>query len=276
MSSLTGKVALVTGAGRGIGRAIAMELARAGASVCINDIDGEAAEESQKACGAYQSDTCVAVYDVSSPAGAAQAVELCVRVLGGLDILVNNAGVLGRYCLLENFTEADIDAIFGVNVRGCLNMVRAAVPVMKGKGWGRILNAASMYGIEPQVGRGIYSASKAAVIALTRVLAAELAPYGITVNAYAPGTIATAMSRESLQSRAEEKVRQVPLRRAGVPEDVAGLVAFLASDRASYVTGAVVPIDGGALSVQSPWRAWEAVSGVGNSCCGQWAGQEDR
>lgn len=261
MKELTGKVALVTGAGRGIGRAIAKRLAQVGVAICIVDIDKEAAESAARECEFLGISSCTAVVDIGRRDQASDAVSTCLKHLGGVDILVNNAGILGRYALLEDTDEIEFDSIFGVNGRGLLNMVHAVVPAMKSKGWGRIINAASMYGSEPQVGRGIYSASKAAVITFTRVLAAELAPYGVTVNAYAPGTIATDMSSGLQGKSKEDKVKQIPLRRFGLPEEVAELVAFLASEKASYITGTVVGIDGGVLAVQSPWRVYDMING---------------
>jgi len=262
MKELTGKVALVTGAGRGIGRAIAKRLAQVGVAICIVDIDKEAAESVGRECESLGVSTCTAVADISRRDQSSNAVSTCLKNLGGVDILINNAGIFsGQYVLLEDTDEIEFDRIFGVNGRGLLNMVHAVVPAMKSKGWGRIINAASMYGLEPQVGRGIYSASKAAVITFTRVLAAELAPYGVTVNAYAPGTIVTDMTTEVQEKRAEDKIRQIPLRRFGLPEEVAELVAFLASEKASYITGTIVSVDGGALAVQSPWRVWDKING---------------
>lgn len=257
MEKLTGKVALVTGAGRGIGRAIARKLAQCDAAICIVDIDKEVAESVARECKSLGVSTSVTVADISRRDQSSDAVSTCFKELGGVDILVNNAGIMGRESVLEDTDETDFDSVFGVNVCGLLNMTRAVVPAMKSKGWGRIINAASTYGLVPQVGRGIYSASKAVVITFTRVLAAELAPYGIIVNAYAPGPIVTDMTTKTWDKRGEDKIRQIPLGRLGLPEEVAELVAFLASEEASYMTGTTVCVDGGFLAVESPWRVWK-------------------
>lgn len=192
--------------------------------------------------------------DVSTWAGASAMVGEASKVLGGLHILVNNAGIIGS-SLIEDTEPEEWRRVMAVNLDGPFYCSKAAIPHMKGNGWGRIVNASSMYGIVPEVGRAHYCVSKAGVAAFTRVLAAELGPYGITVNAYAPGTIETRMSADAVQNRAEEKLRGIHAARFGTVWDVANLVAFICSPEADYITGSILPVDGGALAVQSPWKA---------------------
>ena len=251
------KTAFITGGGRGIGKSIAIKLASLGMNICINDIDDPKAEEVKRECESFGVKSCTALADISDYDAVMYAVKKCNEQLGGPNILVNNAGAMFGSSFLEDFKLQEFDTVFAVNVRGLLNTVKAAVPIMREKMWGRIINATSMYGTFPQVGRGIYSASKAAVNSLTRVLAAELAPYNITVNAYAPGTVKTKMAEETLKLRAEEKLKGIPLRKFAEPEQISDLVSFLASEVSSYITGAIIPIDGGVLAVQTPSRAWE-------------------
>ena len=250
-----GRVVLVTGAAKGIGRAIALAFAGEGARLCLLDIDSQFLEQTGDECRAKGVSCLTYNADVTDFGQVEQSIAGCLSEFSRIDVLVNNAGIITPSSPFEEI-ELDVwDRVFNVNLKGIIYCCRAVIPVMKNQRYGKIVNAASIYGLCPQVGRAPYSISKAGIIALTRVLAAELGPFGINVNAYAPGTIATDMAQEAIGSRSDEKLMQIPLGRFGQVEDVAQLVLFLSSDEASYITGATVLVDGGALSVHSPWRA---------------------
>lgn len=258
MYNLTGKVALVTGAARGIGRAIALRLAQEGARVAAADVDRAGLDELAGLFQARDWPLLPIVADVTDSAAVERMVDAVVAHYGGIDILVNNAGIIKVAPLIE-MAEADWDRLFAVNVKGMWLCSRAVARVMirQGRG-GRIINAASRAGKTPSRLHytGAYATTKHAVVGFTRALAFELAPHQITVNAYCPGVVDTPMwdlidqemtARLGLERGAlkAQAVAQVPLGRIEQPEDVAKLVAFLASDEADYITGQAINVDGG-------------------------------
>jgi 3-oxoacyl-[acyl-carrier protein] reductase len=245
--SLAGKVALVTGGGRGIGRAISIALADAGADVVVavsRDVSSaEAVAEEIRSRGrrALARQT-----DVSSGDASEELVAAAVAELGRIDLLVNNAGIT-RDGLLMRMSDDDWDAVLDVNLKGTFNCTRAALKRMVRQRSGRIVNVTSIMGITGNGGQANYAASKAGIIGLTKSTAKEVGSRGITCNAVAPGWIQTQMTEHLPAEMAERVVKQVPLGRLGQPEDIAGVVAFLCSDAASYVTGQVIVVDGGLI-----------------------------
>ncbi|WP_308491674.1 SDR family NAD(P)-dependent oxidoreductase [Microbacterium terrisoli] len=254
---LSEKVAIVTGAARGIGKEICLSLAREGVIVVALDVT-EAALAST-AHDLHEIDPRARTYacDIRDAARIDTVIADAVAALGRIDILVNNAGVVDEG-VIETVAEARWDLVQDVNVKGTFLMCKAVIPVMKRQRSGRIINAASFAAIVPRVGGVVYAASKAAVVQLTRGLAGELGPWEITVNAYAPGMIPTEMNHftERPAQEQEELLSTLTLHRWGRPEDIANLVCFLSSDRASYITGALIDISGGKLATQLPHEAY--------------------
>ncbi len=245
---LQGKRAVITGSGRGIGRAIAVRFAREGADVVINDLDvsGTARETLAQVEAAGRRGALVQA-DIARTDDARRLVDEAVRQLGPLDILVNNAGIEKRAPFLE-VTEADYDKVLDVNLKGAFFVTQAFVRhLCAEKRPGRIINISSVHEEMPFPGFSTYCLSKGGMQLLTRNLAVELGPYGINVNGIAPGAIATEINRALLDDkpRVDRLLRQIPLGRMGKPEDVAGLAAFLASPDADYVTGSTYYVDGG-------------------------------
>lgn len=242
---LSGKVALVTGAGRGIGRAIALKLSSLGASIVINYRNSE--KEAQELIDEIktQGGEAFAVQgDVSSFSDAQKVVKFAVERFGRLDILVNNAGIT-RDTLLLRMKEEDFDKVLQVNLKGVFNCTKHASSVMLKQKSGKIINIASVIGLVGNAGQANYAAAKAGIIGFTKSVAKELGSRGITVNAIAPGFITTDMT-DVLSDKVKEKLMEnIPLKKLGNPEDVANLAAFLASDNSSYITGQVINVDGG-------------------------------
>ena len=255
---LKGKVAIVTGAGRGIGRVIAKTFAQEGAKVAIidfkQDLLDDATAEWQKAGW----DGLRINADVRELAQVKQAVAEIEAKYGRVDILVNDAGVASGARVTE-LAEATWDANFDTNAKGTFLMCQAVAPIMKRQNSGRILNAASYAAITPSVGGAAYASSKYAVVGFTRVLAGELGPYDVTVNCYSPGMIPTLMNRfaDAPPERKERLLDTLTLRRWGNAEDVANLLSFLASDLARYITGAHIDCSGGKYATQFPSAAYE-------------------
>jgi 3-oxoacyl-[acyl-carrier protein] reductase len=244
---LEGKNALVTGGSQGIGAAISIELAREGANICFTYRKHEAeAREYEREIRAMGRKALAVKCDIAVFAEAEQVVQAAVRELGGLHILVNNAG-MNWDGVSWKMSEEQWDRVLEVNLKGYFNFTRHAAPLLKDQKYGRIINITSINGLRGKFGQTNYSASKAGIIGYTKALAKELGAFNVTVNAVAPGLIETAMLKES---EARDKIVDLALgesalKRVGQPEDLAYLVAFLASDKARHITGEVIKVDGG-------------------------------
>ena len=240
MKLLEGKVALVTGAGRGIGKAIAVRYAQEGANVAFTDLAiNEAVEETVKEiealgvkCKAYASNA--ASFDETH-----EVVKQVVEDFGRIDVLVNNAGIT-KDGLMMRMSEAQWDAVINVNLKSAFNFIHAVTPVMAKQRGGSIINMSSVVGVSGNAGQCNYSASKAGMIGLAKSIAKEMGPRGIRANCIAPGFIITEMTNQLSQEIKDQWAAQIPLRRGGTPEDVANVALFLASDLSSYVSGQVI------------------------------------
>ena len=241
---LTGKVALVTGAAQGIGRGIALLLARNGADIVVSDINLEKAEETAKEIRAIGPKATAVKVDVSNLSDVERMVEAIIEKLAKIDILVNNAGIT-RDKLILRMTEEDWDAVLGVNLKGTFNCTKTVIRHMAKQRSGKIVNIASVVGEMGNAGQANYSASKAGVIGLTKTIAREYAQRGINVNAIAPGYIETPMTDALPEKAKEELKRLIPMERLGKPEDVAEAVLFLVCEESSYITGQVLNVNGG-------------------------------
>ena len=245
MKLLEGKTALITGAARGIGKAIALKFAQEGANIAFTDLvideNGKQTEEEIKAFGVK------AKGYASNAADFAQTEEVANQIkeeFGSIDILVNNAGIT-KDGLMLRMTEQQWDAVIAVNLKSAFNFIHACSPIMMRQRSGSIINMASVVGVHGNAGQCNYAASKAGLIALAKSIAQELGSRGIRANAIAPGFIETAMTAALPQEVRDEWVKKIPLRRGGKVEDIANVATFLASDMSSYVTGQVIQIDGG-------------------------------
>lgn len=242
---LTGKVALVTGASRGIGRAIALHLAEHGADVAVNYAGSEAAAgEVVAAIEAMGRKAIKLRADVSSYQESEELVKQTIEKFGKIDILVNNAGIT-RDNLIIRMKEEEFDQVIATNLKGVFNCVKAVTRPMMKQRFGRIINISSVVGVLGNPGQANYVAAKAGVIGLTKATARELSTRGITVNAVAPGFIETDMTDKLSAEMREQMLKQIPLERLGQPEEIAKVVRFLASDDASYMTGQTLHVDGG-------------------------------
>jgi NAD(P)-dependent dehydrogenase (short-subunit alcohol dehydrogenase family) len=247
---LSGKVAIVTGAGRGMGRATATRLAAAGASVVVSDISEDSSEAVAAGLRESGGQAIGHAGDVANASDVDGLIKRAVSEFGALNILVNAAGVLRRTPVFE-MDESEWDFVIGVNLKGTFLPSKAALPALRESGWGRIVNFSSTAGkTTSTLGSAAYTASKHAVLGLTRHMAMEEASHGITVNAVCPGLIDTEMVQTEVdEARKAAYANSFPIHRLGEPEEVAELVAFLASDRAAYITGQALDISGGDLMV---------------------------
>lgn len=244
---LAGKVAFVTGAARGIGKAIALALAKEGCDVVVVDLDEMGAQQVAQEIRNMGRRALSVKANVASLEEVRRAFSLVLEKFGKLDILVNNAGIIKRGTL-EDHSDEDWELVMAVNLKGTYYCSREAAKIMKAQGWGRIINISSVAGkIGDIASAPSYGPSKAAVNALTKSLARELAPFGITVNAVAPHAIETEMTAEWTEEKRRAMISQIPLGRMGKPEEVAAAVVFLASPEASFITGEILDVNGGYL-----------------------------
>ncbi len=240
---LSGRVAIVTGSGRGIGQAIALKLAEVGATVVVNDI-GEIAQGVAEEIKAMNGQSLAVLADVSSTSDVAKLVETTTATYGKVDILVNNAGIT-RDQLLVRMSDEDWDRVLNINLKSVFLCTKAVLRYMMKQRWGRIISIASIVGVVGNPGQANYASAKAGIIGFTRTVAKEVASRGITANAIAPGFIDTDMTQRLEESQRQELMRHIPLGYLGTPRDVAETAAFLASEEARYITGQVLNVDGG-------------------------------
>lgn len=242
-----GKVALVTGAARGIGKAVALTLARQGAKVVVTDVDLGGAQQVAQEIEELGRNAQAIQADVSQREAVQQLVSEAISLFGRIDILVNNAGIIRRGTFLDHQPE-EWDKVLGVNLGGTFNCAKEVVPLMIKQGGGKIINISSVVGKMGDIASApSYGTSKGAINTFTKSLARELAPYRINVNAVAPHAIETEMSQEWSEEKRRQIVEAIPMRRLGQPEEVAEAVAFLASDGAGFITGQILDVNGGYL-----------------------------
>jgi NAD(P)-dependent dehydrogenase (short-subunit alcohol dehydrogenase family) len=247
---LSGKVALITGASRGIGEAIAVAYSQAGAKVVLASRKQADLDQVAEQIRALGRDVLAMAAHTGDMAAISAVVAKAVDAFGGIDIVVNNAATNPHFGPILTAEDSHWDKILDVNVKGYFRVVKACMESMQARGGGKIINMSSVAGLEPQPMMGVYSVSKAAVLMLTKVLAAELAPYNIQVNAIAPGFVKTKFSAALWQNPQinEAILKRIPQKRMAEPEEIAGLAVYLASPASSFVTGSIFSIDGGQLT----------------------------
>ncbi|MDP9372166.1 MAG: 3-oxoacyl-ACP reductase FabG [Chloroflexota bacterium] len=241
---LAGRAALVTGAARGIGRAIALTLGREGADVAVADLDEAGVGETAEGIRALGRRALPLRMDVSQGAEVEAAVRRAEGEFGRVDVLVNNAGIT-RDAMLHRMTEEQFDQVIAVHLKGAWLCLRAVAPGMRERRWGKVVNISSISGKTGLVGQTNYSAAKAGIVGLTRAAALELARYNVNVNAIQPGFIETAMTQAIPEELRTQAIAAIPLGRTGKPEDIANAVLFLASEDSSFITGTVIEVTGG-------------------------------
>jgi len=241
---LKGKTALVTGGGRGIGREIALTLANAGADVAVSDIDEQTAQKTAEDIKAAGCRSLALVADVSDSGSVSAMISSFLEAFGKMDILVNNAGIT-KDTLLIRMKDSDWDSVLDIDLRSVFFCCREIARPMMKAGGGKIINISSVVGLIGNAGQANYSAAKAGMIGLTKTVARELAGRAITVNAVAPGFIQSAMTDKLAEPERQKFIEKIPMKRLGLPQDVANTVLFLASPLADYITGQVLTVDGG-------------------------------
>lgn len=247
MSDNIGKTAIVTGASRGIGRAIAIRLAKSGYNIAVNyGGNDEAANETVSLCKNENVDSIAIKTDVSNFDEVDNMIKTVIDKFGRIDCLVNNAGIT-KDKLILGMKEEDFDDVIAINLKGVFNTIKKVTPIMLKQKYGNIVNITSITGLCGNAGQVNYAASKAGVIGITKTVAKELAGKNIRCNAVAPGYTKTDMTAKIREDIFEKAIEMIPLKRAGEPEDVANLVNFLAGDESSYITGQVINVDGGLL-----------------------------
>ena len=245
MFDLTGRAALITGSSRGIGRAIALQLARQGASIAVNYLSNEdAAKEVQETIRSYEGQVVLLQGDISVPEQAERVVDMAQEAFGRLDILVNNAG-FNRDTLILRMSVKDWDEVMATNLRAVFLCTKAALRYMLKQRWGRIVNIGSIAGIAGNAGQANYAAAKAGLIGFTKAVAREMGSRSITANVVAPGLVRTELTEAIPQQVIDMAMARIFVGRLGKPEDIAACVAFLASEEASYISGQVLAVDGG-------------------------------
>lgn len=245
MGLLTGKTALITGAARGIGKAIALKFAEEGANIAFTDLKiDENGEETRKEIEAKGVKCMAYASNAANFEETAEVVNKIKEDFGSIDILINNAGIT-KDGLMLRMTEQQWDAVIAVNLKSAFNFIHACTPIMMRQRKGSIINMASVVGVHGNAGQSNYAASKAGLIALAKSVAQEMGSRGIRANAIAPGFIETAMTAALSEDVRKEWMKAIPLRRGGQPEDIANVATFLASDLSSYVSGQVIQVDGG-------------------------------
>ena len=242
---LKGKVAIVTGAGRGLGWSMAERLARDGASLVVAEIDPKSGDEKAAVISRMGQEVLAVQVDVSKWTDVERMVKQVLEKFGRIDILVNNAGLMGNYYLVTDYPEEEWDRLIDVNLKGTFLCCKAVLPSMIKQKYGKIISLASVAGKEGNARMSAYSASKAAIIALTKTIAKEVAPYGIHVNCVSPALCETDMAKDMTPEQRALLTSKIPLGRLGKPEEVAAVVKFLASDESSFVTGQCYDISGG-------------------------------